>query len=65
MAQFCDRCKHDHEYQITMNADVACKIIANSMAFNVDEDEYPDEWIVDDDGLSNARCTKFELYKGD
>jgi hypothetical protein len=47
MAAFCERCmKFSH-----------CKILARSMAFRIDDPEYPTQWIRDDEG---ARCTSFQ-----
>jgi len=50
MGQFCENCIHDK------NQD--CKILAYSMAFDVDEKEYPKEWIYDKKG--NSICTSYE-----
>ncbi len=47
--QFCDRCEHQGP----------CMIAANAFWHNIDDPLYPSEWIVDDDGLSNPRCTVF------
>lgn len=51
MEQFCVRCKKDE--------DERCPILGRTMAYQVDEPEYPVEWIRDDDGR-NPRCTAFE-----
>lgn len=52
MEHFCYHCKKD------VNQD--CPLVSASMGYNIDEPGYPVEWIVDDDGLSNPRCTAFD-----
>lgn len=49
MSQFCDRCAKDTEAS-------PCPIIAATMALDVDDPDYPEEWIEDDSG---PRCTAF------
>lgn len=46
MESFCDRCVNGAD----------CEIQDATMAFDVDDPEYPAEWIEDDDG---PRCTAF------
>jgi hypothetical protein len=53
MIDFCEHCAKDSE-------DSPCPILARTFAFDIDDPEYPKEWIVDDDGLNNPRCTAFE-----
>ena len=53
-ARFCDRCTKGPDDEKD------CDILARSFWHNIDEPEYPTEWIVDDDGLSSPRCTAFE-----
>lgn len=51
---WCDNCKHDSE-------DNPCKILGRTFWYSIDDPEYPGEiWIVDDDGINNARCLAFE-----
>ncbi len=52
MADFCDRCQADAEYQRTGEGP-GCLLIVKATAMN----EQPEEWILDDDGA--ARCTAF------
>lgn len=55
--KFCHRC----EYQAQAVEDPCgngCEVLAASLAFSIDEDGYPGEWISDPDG-KNPRCTKF------
>jgi hypothetical protein len=37
-----------------------CAILGRVLAYDIDDDEYPREWVREDDG-SNARCTAFQL----
>jgi hypothetical protein len=60
MDRFCDRCEKDARYRETTDGEDGCPIAAASMLYEVGDPEYPKEWIVDDDGLSNPRCTAFE-----
>lgn len=55
MDQFCRQCKHDDE------EDNLCDIIALTMAYDVDEKEYPEEWQHGQDG--EPLCTKYEKEK--
>lgn len=54
MSQFCENCTKDDA-----DNDMFCDIIAYTMACDVDDPEYPKEWIY----LSNGRptCTAFEV----
>lgn len=53
MEDFCYRCKHDSE-------DNPCEILGLTFWYSIGDPKYPGEiWIVDDDGLSNPRCTAF------
>ena len=61
MAQFCDRCKHDDEFQKSQDGEDGCKIILNTMHLYPDDKNYPPEWVSDDAvGLVNPRCTAFK-----
>lgn len=55
MARFCDRCKRDDAFQ--RGEGDSCPIVANSMAYDEDDPNYPVEWIEDATG---PRCTAFE-----
>jgi hypothetical protein len=50
---FCNQCTKDTE-------DVMCDILNRSFWYPIGDPEYPTEWIVDDDGLNNPRCTAFQ-----
>lgn len=49
--KYCDHCKKCF-------APVNCRIQLSTMAFTIDEPEYPKQWIHDKDGF--AVCTDFE-----
>jgi len=49
---FCKKCVFD-DY----DNDLYCDILGNSMAFAVDDKEYPKEWVHDKNGY--PICTKF------
>ena len=51
-ARFCDRCEHQPENP----DDGGCGILLRSMVHDIDEDEYPTEWVRDENG---PRCTAF------
>jgi hypothetical protein len=51
--KFCYRCIKDDD------PENPCLIIGRSMAFNVDEPEYPKEWQIGPDG--QPICTEFKL----
>jgi len=53
MEQFCYQCTHDHV------DGPYCDIIARTMAFDADDPEYPEEWIMNDN-FADAKCTKFK-----
>ena len=51
-ANWCHRCSRDQQ-----GDDFGCPIIADTMAYNVRDPEYPSAWR--QDGPSGPRCTKF------
>jgi len=53
--QFCERCKHEG----FTPGESPCEILGNTMFYDISDDEYPREWVQDDDG-TNPRCTAFE-----
>lgn len=61
MARFCERCVRDRAARQGNPAD-GCEIIVATMCLQVDDPDYPTEWIVDDMG---PRCTAFKLDEGD
>ena len=54
--KYCGSCKKN-------SVPEGCKIQLRTMAFDVDEPEYPREWIYDKDGY--AVCTAFEYAGSD
>lgn len=60
---WCARCTKDAAFQADPDSADGCPIIANIMAFDPDDPDYPPEWIEDDveyPADSNPRCTAFE-----
>lgn len=49
MSMWCDKCVKDSESR-------PCRILGRTMAFNINDKEYPREWVEDDNG---PRCTAF------
>jgi hypothetical protein len=56
--QWCARCTHDATFREDPDSGDGCPIISAAQIFNPGDEEYPKEWIEDDDG-SNPRCTAF------
>lgn len=53
MRYFCDRCKYN------INQD--CEILANSICYDINDPEYPKEWIYDEN--NDSICIKFKVIK--
>jgi len=51
MDQFCDQCKHDQDFHNP------CQIILRTMIFDLNDPEYPKQWILSKTG---PKCTSFE-----
>lgn len=68
MERWCARCTHDAAMRNDPGAwETGCQIIAMTLAFDVDDPEYPAEWIEDDvewPAPSNPRCTAFQPEAG-
>lgn len=62
MERFCYRCKRDAEFQRTQDGEDGCPIILASMTYDVNDPEYPKEWVTTEDyPLGGAgECTAFE-----
>ena len=58
--RFCDQCVHEEKYQRTQEGEDACVILSNSMRYEIDDPDYPKEWIYQN---GRAVCTKFERVK--
>jgi hypothetical protein len=52
--EFCDKCEHDNGTN--------CEILFNTMIFDIDDEEYPEEWQIVE---GKPTCTKFEEIKTD
>ena len=57
MEAFCFRCALDNFNEET--GDGGCRILADSLAFGINDHEYPKEWQLDADGY--GICTAFRL----
>jgi hypothetical protein len=58
--QFCYECKRDEKFQETQNGEDSCPINAAACFLDVDDPDYPPEWITDEAGY---RCTAFEAIE--
>jgi hypothetical protein len=58
MAIFCDRCVRDEAFQRDPANNDGCFIAARTMAHDVNDPEYPSEWIYGEDG--RPTCTAFD-----
>jgi hypothetical protein len=56
MERWCGRCWRDAAFQAGEGD--SCEIVANTMAFDVDDPEYSKEWVTD--ATLGPRCTAFE-----
>ena len=56
MGLFCDRCAHN-DYQDD-GSGKSCEIFCNTMVYDVEDTEYPEEW--QETHGSMPTCTKFE-----
>ena len=56
MEDFCYQCTRDD-----LEKDLLCPIIARTMALDVDDEGYPDEWQYID---GQPVCTAFDMRKG-
>ncbi len=50
--EFCYRCKLD-------DCDEGCDILLNTMIFGIKNEDYPKEWVFDEDG--RPTCTAFDM----
>lgn len=55
MEAFCDRCVCDRAFRDGTGD--SCPIAANTMVYDLDDPEYPEEWR--EDGPEGPRCTAF------
>ena len=59
MAHFCDRCKRDEAFQ--NGTGDSCPIAAATMAYGVNDPEYPEEWTRNEEGY--PVCTAYEILE--
>ena len=59
MDKFCRQCEHDDAYNSRGQGERLCNIIALTLSYNVDDPEYPEEWIYEN---GKPTCTKFSQY---
>ena len=57
-SEWCERCSRDAAFRENPDSGDGCPIVASTMIYDITDDEYPIEWIEDDDG-GNPRCTAF------
>jgi hypothetical protein len=55
-AQYCHRCTRDNFYP-TEDPKKGCKILLKTLIYDKDDEEYPEEWIYDENG--KPTCTAF------
>ncbi len=65
--RFCDRCKREAKYRRTHDGADGCMIATRAHAYDVNDDKYPTEWVVNrfDPTDMTARCTAFQFYDPD
>lgn len=54
--EWCCRCERDRAFQENPDSGEGCPIVAATFRYEVDDPNYPKEWIEDDKG---PRCTAF------
>jgi hypothetical protein len=54
IVEYCDRCVHEPQDDKSQG----CKILIRTMVHDVNDPEYPKEWVYDDEGV--PKCTEFE-----
>jgi hypothetical protein len=61
--RFCERCKREAKFRRTEDGADGCPILMKVMAYDVDDEKYPTEWVVNlhDPVGSTARCTAFQF----
>jgi hypothetical protein len=57
IARFCENCVREEFIHTNKDDDLKCDILSRSMLYDYKDDEYPDEWIWDED--DNPTCTAF------
>lgn len=57
MSKWCERCTRDAANRADPDSGEGCRIIVYTMAYDVDEPEYPKEWVIKDGAPC---CTAFD-----
>ena len=57
MAEWCSCCEHEW-----YSEEEGCDILGNTMAFDIDDPNYPNEWRYNSEG--KPICTAFQLKEG-
>lgn len=60
MEKFCYQCIHDKFCHTADHNDKMCDLIANAMAFDVNDDRFPREWTYDESG--EPTCTAWKKW---
>lgn len=64
--EWCDRCIKERpireDYENAVNEGLGCRILLDTMAFNIGDAQYPKEWTYAPDDV--PKCTAFELDTG-
>ena len=57
MGRFCEHCERDRAVWEREDYEGGCDILARALAFDVEDDDYPDEWTYTTEG--KPTCTAF------
>lgn len=57
ISQWCAKCEYEERARQDETCS-GCEVLGATMAFDIDDEHYPGEWVSDLDGR-NPRCTKF------
>ncbi|WP_142850994.1 hypothetical protein [Telmatospirillum sp. J64-1] len=63
LAAWCARCIHEAAHRADPDNEDGCLIIAASFAFDIEDEEYPQEWQYGEDG--QPKCTAFAATEKD
>jgi hypothetical protein len=58
--KFCDNCTKDKQRHTNDTNDPSCEILLSAMCFDINEPEYPKEWIYND--KNEPTCTAFKYH---
>jgi len=57
MARFCYRCTWETDFRRDPGSNDGCSILAYTFAYDIDDPNYPEEWIEE---AAGPRCLSFE-----